>query len=68
MNKITKADRIEATRLCKAYRDRHEISQGALSIKLDCFPGQVSNIEAGIRVPGTVIKRVLEELKEGNDE
>ena len=67
MNKVTRADRKKATRLVKAYRKKHELSQGALAEKLECFPGQISFMENGIRVPGTIIRRALELLVEPTD-
>jgi len=67
MNKVTRADRIKATKLAKAYRKKHKISQGGLSIKLDCYQQEVSKLENGVKVPATIVRRALKLLTETND-
>lgn len=59
MNKVTREDRIKATRLVKAYLKKNDTSQGELSVKLECYPSQVSYIKNGVRVPGTIIRRIF---------
>ena len=62
MNKVTRADRIKATKLVKAYLKKKKANQAELSVKLNCYPSQVSYIKNGVRVPGTIIRRILDLL------
>ena len=60
--KVERKHRLQAVEMAKLYLKKHELTQADLATKLDVFPGEVSNLVRGCKIPKTLVIKVINTL------